>query len=223
MHGGGEDVFANALDDVGVGLAAAIFPDLRPGGFVVGLGVHGIFVLIGVKGIGDFAGQLFGHGIVAARIIGLDGRGADNHFGAEALEQIDLLLGLLIGNSENHFVTAHRCDEREAHAGIAGSAFDDRAAGLEQAFALGFVDHGDADAVLDRAAGIQVIGFDVHLGLAVAGQAIEANEWCMADGFEDVFALHVVIENAVYHAAASNHAHARERRRESKMLAGTHP
>src|SRR6266705_5339199 len=126
MHGGGENVFADALDDIGVGLtdfaglhifvieradgvdaddfdlriffleefpdaadraagahaadevgdlAAGVLPDLGTCRLIVGLGVHGIFVLIGVKGSGDFAGQFFGHGIVAARIIGLDGRG----------------------------------------------------------------------------------------------------------------------------------------------------
>ncbi len=60
--------------------------------------------------------------------------------------------------------------------------------GLSRPLRLGLVDHGDADAVFDRAAGIQVIGFDVDFGFAIAGQAIEANQRRMADGFEDVFA-----------------------------------
>ena len=107
------------------------------------------------------------------------------------LEQIDFLARLLVGDGEDHFVAAHRGDEREAHAGIAGSAFDDRAAGLEQAFALGFVDHPDADAVLHRAAGIHVIGFDVDFGLDILCEAIEPDERRVADGFENVFATHV--------------------------------
>ena len=59
---------------------------------VVRLGIHRIFVLIGVEGIGNFAGEFFGHGIVAARIVGFDRRGADDHFGAEGLQQIDFFL-----------------------------------------------------------------------------------------------------------------------------------
>ena len=51
-----------------------------------------------------------------------------------------------------------------AHAGVAGSSFDDRAAGLQQSLALGFVDHRDGDAVLHGAARIQIIGFHVHFG-----------------------------------------------------------
>ena len=121
---------------------------------VVRFGIHGIVVLIGIIGIGNFAREFFRDGIVAARIVRLDGGGADDHFGAERLQQIDFFLGLLVGDGENHFVAAHRGDQRQAHAGIAGSAFDDGAAGLEQAFFFGVVNHGDADAVFHRAAGI---------------------------------------------------------------------
>ena len=114
----------------------------------MGLGIHGVFVLIGIERIGNFFAQFFRDGVITARIVRLDGGGADNHFGAEGLEQVHFFLGLLVGDGEDHLVAAHGRDQRQAQAGIAGSAFDDRAAGLEQALALGFVDHGDADAVL---------------------------------------------------------------------------
>ena len=163
-----------------------------PGGAVVGLRIHGIFVLVRIVGIGNFARQLLGHRIVAARIVRLDGRRADDHFGAQRLEQVHLFLGLLVGDGENHLVAAHRGHQRQPHAGIARSAFDDRAAGLEQAAALGVVDHGDADAVLHRAAGIQVVGLDVDLGLEVLGHAVQAHQRGVPDGFENVVALHLV-------------------------------
>ena len=41
---------------------------------------------------------------------------------------------------------------------------------------LGLVNHGDADAVFHRPARIDVIGLDVHLGLAVLGQAVQPHQ-----------------------------------------------
>ena len=154
---------AHAADEVR-DLPFRILPDFRAGGAVMRLGIHGVFVLVGIKRIGNFLAQFFRDRVIAARIVRLDGRGADDHFRAEGLEQVHFFLRLLVGDGEDHLVAAHGRDQRQAHAGVARSAFDDRAAGLEQALALGFVDHGDADAVLHRAARIQVVGFDVHFG-----------------------------------------------------------
>ena len=158
----------------------------------MGFGIHGIVILIGIIGIGNFAREFFRDGVVAARIFGLDGGGADDDFGAERLQQIDFFLGLLVGDGENHFVTANRGDERQAHAGIAGSAFDDGAAGLEQALFFGLVNHGDADAVFHRAAGIDVVGLDVNLRLQALVDAIQADQRRASDGLENVVTLHRV-------------------------------
>jgi len=97
---------------------------------------------------------------------------------------------LLVGDGKNHLVAAYRSDEREPHAGVAGSAFDDGAAGLEQAALFRIVNHGDADAVFHRAAGIGVVGFDVHLRLEAVIDAIEAHQRSAANGFQDVVAAH---------------------------------
>ena len=110
VHRGGEKIFADAFDDVGLGLdrfagftkivveradridadnfdvgifflqifsdaadgaagahaanevrdfAFAVFPDFRAGGEVMSLGIHGIVVLIGIVGIGNFAREFF--------------------------------------------------------------------------------------------------------------------------------------------------------------------
>src|SRR5229473_3253868 len=72
---------AHAADEMR-DLAFAVFPDFGPGGAIVRLRIHGIGVLIGIVGIGDFAREFFRHGIVAARIFGLDRGGADDHFRA---------------------------------------------------------------------------------------------------------------------------------------------
>ena len=181
---------AHAANEVG-DFAFAVFPDFRAGGLVMGFRIHRIVVLVGIEGIGNFARQFFGDGIIAARIVGLDGGGADDDFGAERFEQVDFFLGLLVRDGENHFVAAHRGDERQSHAGIAGSAFNDGAAGLEQALFFGVVNHGDADAVFHGAAGIDVIGFDVDLRLEALVDAIETDQWSAADGLKNVVAAHV--------------------------------
>ena len=152
--------------------------------------IHRIVVLVRIIGIGNFARQFLRHRIVAARIVRLDRRGAHDHFRAQRLQQIHFFLGLLVGDGENHFVAAHRRDQRQPHPGISGSAFDDRAAGLEQSFFLGVVDHGDADAVFHRAARIDVVGLDVNLRLQALVDAIQAHQRRVADGFQNVVTLH---------------------------------
>ena len=137
-----------------------------PGGAVVRLRIHGILILVGVIGIGNFARQLFRHGIIAARVFRLDRRRADDHFRAERFQQIDFFARLLVGNGENDFVAAHRRHQRKSHAGIAGRAFNDRAARLEQTLsfsASSIID--DGNAVFHRAAGIYVVGFHVNFGV----------------------------------------------------------
>src|SRR5208282_5031701 len=86
---------ADSADEVG-DFSFGIFPDFGAGGAVVRLGVHGIFVLIGVVGIGNFAGEFGSYGIVAARVFGLDGGGADNYFGAEGFQQVNFFAGLFV-------------------------------------------------------------------------------------------------------------------------------
>ena len=81
---------ANEMRDFAFG----IFPNFRAGGAVMRFGIHRIFVLIGIKGIGNFTREFFRDGIIAARIVGLDGRGADDHFGAERLQQVHFFLAI---------------------------------------------------------------------------------------------------------------------------------
>src|SRR5580704_9527706 len=178
---------ANEMRDFSFG----VVPDFRAGGEVVGLRVHRIVVLIWVEGVGYFARELFRHRIVAARIFGLDRRGTHDDFGAEGLQEVDFFLGLLVGDGENHLVAAHGGDQRQPHAGVSRSAFDDRAARLQQAFSFGVVDHGDADAVLYGAAGVDVVRFDVDLRLQTLVDAVEAHQRRAADGIEDVVTFHL--------------------------------
>src|SRR5208282_5598070 len=124
---------AHAADKV-CNLALGVFPDFGAGGLVVRFGIGGIVVLIGVIRIGDFTGQLFRDAVIAARIFGLNSGGANDHFGAQGLEQVNFFLGLFVRRCENTFVTAHGGHQSQPHAGVAACAFDDGATGLQKAF-----------------------------------------------------------------------------------------
>src|SRR5262249_18396219 len=191
-------VFANAADraasahaaDEVSDLAFRVFPDFRTGRAVVGLRVHRVVVLIRVVGIRDFARQFFGDRVVAARILRLDGGGADDDLSSEPLQQVDFFLRLFIGRREDTLIATDGSDQRQSHSSVAGSAFDDRAAGLEQARAFGFVDHGDADTVLHRAAGVGHLGLDPDLGLEALRNTVQPYQRRMAHRFQNVVALH---------------------------------
>jgi hypothetical protein len=57
----------------------------------------------------------------------------------------------------------------------------------------GLSDHGDANAVLYRAAGIDVVSLDVNLRLEALINAIEAHQRRAADGFQYVVAFHALL------------------------------
>ncbi len=97
---------ADAANEVGY-FSFGVVPDFRAGGEVMRLGIHGIVVLVRIKGIRRFAGQFFCDGIVASRILWLNGRRADDHFRAQCFQKVHFLLGLFIGDREDHFVAAH--------------------------------------------------------------------------------------------------------------------
>src|SRR5271154_4394590 len=168
----------------------SVFPDFRAGGAVMRFGVHRIFVLIRIKRIWNFARKFRSNGIIAARIFRLDGGRADDYFRAESFQQINLFARLLVGNSKDDFVATHASDEREPHAGVAGSPFDDGAAWLQLAGAFGFVDHRDSDTIFHRAAGIHVVGLYPNFSGKIFGEAIQADDGRVAHRFEDVVALH---------------------------------
>ena len=67
---------------------------------------------------------------------------------------------ILSGTIEHECVALQHADLREAEAGVAGRRLDDRAAGLQAPVALGRLDHGEADAILDRAAGVLAFQLD---------------------------------------------------------------
>ncbi len=152
-----------------------VFPDFGTCGAVMRVGVGLIFVLIWVVGVGNFAREFFRHRIIAARIFRFDRGGAYDYFRAESLQQIDFFARLLVVNGEDYLVASHGRHERKSHASIARRAFDDRAAGPQHAFSLGFIDHVDGDAVFHGAARIEIFGLHIQFGENILGHAIQAD------------------------------------------------
>src|SRR3546814_3919730 len=64
----------------------------------------------------------------------------------------------------------------------------DGAAGLQQAVALGRLDHREADSILDRSTGVAAFRLDPHL--RVGEQPRDADMRGMADGLEDRIGFH---------------------------------
>ena len=74
---------------------------------------------------------------------------------------------------------------REAHAGVAAGRLDDGPARLDEPVALGGLHHRQRDAVLHRAAGVEVLHLDQHLRRQPGGHAAEPDERRVADEVDE--------------------------------------
>ena len=146
---------------------ADLLPDLRTGGGLVRERVVGVVELVGVPGAGEVPDQARGAVLVVVGVALADVGAGDVHLGAERLELQHLLGRHLVRHDQHDPVALRPRDQREPEPGIAGRGLDDGAAGREQAVAFGRLDHRQADAVLDRAAG--VLRFQLQEELAGAG------------------------------------------------------
>ena len=113
-------------------------------------------------------------------------RRRDDHLGAERLEQAHFFLRHLVRHREDALVALERRGDRQSDAGVAARALDDRAARLEASLALRLLDDRHADAVLDRAAGIEDLRLRVHRRANAARHSVEADERRPPDRAEDV-------------------------------------
>src|SRR5690606_5814710 len=78
----------------------------------------------------------------------------------------------------------------QARARVAARALDDRPARPQQSAPLGVFDHGDADAVFDRAARVEELDLDEHRARQVGGDLRQPHEGGVADGAEDIIVPH---------------------------------
>ena len=158
-------------------------PDFRTSGVVVAFGTVRIVVLVGAVAAGNRLGEAVRHLVVGARIVRTGVGGGYDHFGAVCAQHRTLGFGNLVRQGEDRTVSALQSHERESDAGVAGGRFHDHAAGLQFAAAFGRVDDAFGDAVLGRAARVQV--FDLHRdgGFDAVGHVAEFDERGVADEF----------------------------------------
>ena len=169
--------------------AVGLVPDLGAGLLVVRLGVRRVGVLVRLPGAGDLARQPGGHRVVGARILRIHVGRAHDHLGAKRLQRVELLLALLVGGGEDAAVTLDHRGDGQAHAGVARRALDNRSALLEQAGALGVLNHLDRHAVLGRVAGVERLQLGENLRVHdSAGDGVDAHHRRVADGVEDAVA-----------------------------------
>jgi hypothetical protein len=164
--------------------AVGLIPQLGTGRLVVRVGVRRVRVLIRLEAARDLLGQPVGDGVVALRRVGIHGRRRDDDLRAVRAQHRDLLLAHLVGHDEDAAVAAQRRRDREPHARVPRGRLHDRPAGPQPTVPLGGLDHGEPDAVLHGAAGIQVLELREELPGNVAGEPLEAHDRRAPDELE---------------------------------------
>ena len=149
-----------------------LLPDFRAGAALMRPGIGWVVELIDVEGIrhlfGDAARQIL---VVLGVALAHIGAGQTD-FGAQGLEVENFLATHLVRHHQQHAIALLSSYQGQAQAGIAGSGFDDGATRLQLATAFRSLDHGQGDAVLDRAAGVLILQLDEQL----TGAAIQVAE-----------------------------------------------
>jgi hypothetical protein len=171
-------------DDDRVELAAGLFEDLRPRDLVMRLRVGHVRVLVGLESAGDLLGQPRRHRVVRLGRVGLDGRRRDHDLRAVRAQHRDLLLAHLVRHHEDAAIALRGRRDREPDAGVSGRRLHDRPAGLELAVPLCRLEHGEADAVLHRPAGVEVLELREVRAPGLAAQLLEADDRSVADELE---------------------------------------
>ncbi len=186
VAGGAGDGAAGAHADDEMGQPAlGLLPDLGSGGLVVGAGIGLVGVLVGLEGPGDLRGQPVGDAVVGAGRIGRDVGRRQDHLGAVGAQQVDLLPRHLVGHHRHDAVALQPRGDGQAGAGVAGGGLHDRAAGAQPAVALGGLDQGHGDAVLDRPAGVEHLELGHQLRAQACADARQPDQRGIADGVQD--------------------------------------
>ena len=93
---------------------------------------------------------------------------------------------MVSGMTSVQLVALGRGHQRQPDAGVAAGRLQDHGVLVDQAGRLGGLDHVQADAVLDAAAGVEELQLGNHVGVAAFGQAVDAHQRRVADELYDV-------------------------------------
>ena len=166
-----------------VHLTIGIAPYLLGGGLTVDHGVSGVLELLWHEGAGMAGDDLLGFPHGACHSLR---PGGEDKLRPENGEKLSSLDGHGVGHGEDESVALGGADEGEGYAGVAAGRLDDQRILGDTAILLGRLDHGDADPVLNAAAGIEGLQLCHHRGLQPRGHLVQSDERGIADELRDI-------------------------------------
>ena len=161
--------------------SAGLLPNLGTGRMVVRVGIEMIVKLIGLKCARDLRREAVGDAVIRFRRIGRNVGRRDYDVGAIGAQQVDLFSRHLVGHHQDAAIAANRGGHCQAGTGIAARRLDDRAARFEQTLALGGIQHCDRGAILDAAAGINVLDLGEHQARRAVDDFVQPYQRRVAD------------------------------------------
>src|SRR5690606_9882365 len=150
----GQGARAAAAEHDGVELAAHLAQDFRAGTELVRGRIVRVPELVDEVRAGGLARDALGHVLVVVRVALGHVRAGEHDLRAHRLEVEDLFPAHLVRDHQDQLVALLLRHQGKADAGVAGGAFDQGVAGPDVTALLRGLDHAQADAVLDRAAGV---------------------------------------------------------------------
>ena len=191
-RGAGDRAARADCADKAVNLAAALFPDLRPGRNVVSLAVVEIVPLVGednavLFGFFELLGEPPPDMLIVVRV-GVGRRRHLDKLGAAQAKHVLLFLALRLGNDDQCAISPRIGDERKADAGIARGCLDNEAARAQLAALFRLQDHLPAGAVLHRAAGVHELSLAEDRASRRLRCALQLDERRVADCFNNAVA-----------------------------------
>ena len=177
-------------DDEVCDFALRLLPNLRSRRPVVRLAVGEVVVLVAPHTIGNLVVQLFRHAVVTVWMVGGHGRRTNMHLRPHRAQHVHLLLALLAIGGTNELVALDNAREREAHAGVAGRALNDRPSWLELAASLGRFNHRQRHAVFDTVARVEVLRLGPNRTRKILRNRVQSNHRRVANRPQNVF-VHV--------------------------------
>src|SRR2546425_631865 len=162
---------------------SCLLPGLRASPELMSERVRRVGVLVDVHIALPLGG---GHALrLADRAVGPLERIGEHELGTERADDAFALERDLVRHAELEGVTAHRADHRQCDPGVPARRVEDRSAAAQAALLFGGEDHPEARPVLDAAARIRALDLRPELAAEAGPDAMQRDEWRLADALED--------------------------------------